>query len=118
MERLFQEVCGPFCHGLCDCRYFSFSAISAYLNKGKKLAHETSNKNLFELEGMNRQLDEIDAVLSQMQERDDNIYRSIFEADPYPTYKRKPGTGGNPESFEKYKNYAHADLVLETSKKI
>ena len=34
--------------------------------------------------------------------RDDNIYRAIFETDPYPDYKRQLGTGGNPIKFKKY----------------
>ena len=37
-------------------------------------------------------------VLDDIQNKDDNIYRAIFEADPYPDYKRKLGTGGNPNN--------------------
>ncbi|MDX2188953.1 MAG: M23 family metallopeptidase [Bacteroidota bacterium] len=49
---------------------------------------------------INRQLVESNEVLSQLQDRDDNIYRVIFETDPIPQSKRNAGVGG----AEKYAN--------------
>ncbi len=63
-------------------------------------------------------LNEILLVLEDLQKRDDNIYRSIFEAEPYPEYKRKLGTGGNPNKYNKYKGVAHDEMVIEIAKKI
>ena len=56
--------------------------------------------------------------LGDIQLRDDNIYRAIFETDPYPDYKRQLGTGGNSMKYKKYENMEYGDLVIEISKKI
>ena len=65
-----------------------------------------------------RELEEIELILEESQSRDDNIYRAIFEADPYPQHKRGLGTGGNPMKYDKYNNIAHRELVIDIAKKI
>ena len=57
-------------------------------------------------------------MLSNLQERDDDVYRIIFEAQPIPSSIRKAGVGG----IEKYKdliegNLEREDIILETYKK-
>ncbi len=47
-----------------------------------------------QLEGLNEDLAQMDAVLADISHRDDAIYRSIFGTDPYPAYLRNPGVGG------------------------
>ena len=42
---------------------------------------------------MNQKLSQISAVLDNIQDRDDNIYRVIFEADLIPKSIRKAGIG-------------------------
>ena len=49
----------------------------------------TSNYQKFE-----SKLLDIETVLDDIQKRDDNIYREIFEANPIPTEIRKAGFGG------------------------
>ena len=43
---------------------------------------------------LNDKISNIDALLGEMQDRDDNIYRMIFEAEPIPTSIRRAGYGG------------------------
>ena len=43
---------------------------------------------------MNEKLLQVSAVLDNVQDRDDNIYRVIFEAEPIPSSIRKAGIGG------------------------
>ncbi|MBL4703406.1 MAG: M23 family metallopeptidase [Flavobacteriales bacterium] len=57
-------------------------------------------------------------VLAHLQETDDKIYRSIYEAEPIPSYKRNFGTGGNPKKYDQYKGYDHSDLVIEIRSKL
>lgn len=93
----------------------SFNYIKSY---GAKQA-TIENENLKAvLEEQNEQLDFMVSVMDYIQETDDNIYRTIFETNPYPKYKRKLGTGGNPSKYKKYKGYSHSELVTETQKKI
>jgi hypothetical protein len=41
-----------------------------------------------------RPVNRVEKVLEDLQQRDDNIYRIIFEADPIPSTIRKAGFGG------------------------
>ena len=66
---------------------------------------------------MSEQLDQITEVLADLQERDDNIYRVIFEADPIPNSIREAGFGG----ANRYKNlegYGNSELVSKTAEKL
>ena len=52
-----------------------------------------------------------------MQDRDDNIYRVIFEADPIPLSIRKAGFGGV-NRYKHLEKLSNSELVTETSKQI
>ena len=61
----------------------------------KELMLERENEYLKDnYKRLNKDLREIEKVLSNMQDRDDNIYRVIFEAEPIPSNIRKAGVGG------------------------
>ena len=58
-----------------------------------------------------------EAVLSNVAERDNNIYRVYFEANPIPEEQRKAGFGG----VNRYKNlegFDNSKLIIETSKRL
>jgi murein DD-endopeptidase MepM/ murein hydrolase activator NlpD len=55
--------------------------------------------------------------MSDLQDRDDNIYRVIFEAEPIPGSIREAGIGGV-DRYEKLKGYKNSDLIIETEKKM
>jgi murein DD-endopeptidase MepM/ murein hydrolase activator NlpD len=67
---------------------------------------------------LDKRLDQMTMVLTDLENRDDNIYRTIFEAEPIPDNIRKAGIGG----VNRYKNLSKfkgdADQVIETSKKL
>ena len=52
-----------------------------------------------------------------MQNRDDNIYRTIFEAEPISNSIRKAGFGGI-NRYEKLLGYNNSELIIKTTKKI
>ena len=56
-------------------------------------------------------------VLDDLQKRDDNIYRLIFEADPIPKSIRKAGYGGV-NRYQDLTGFKNSELVISTSKKI
>jgi murein DD-endopeptidase MepM/ murein hydrolase activator NlpD len=60
---------------------------------------------------------QVEKVLDEIQERDDNIYRVIFEADPIPTSIRKQGFGGV-NRYKKLLGLSNSELMINTSKKI
>ena len=66
---------------------------------------------------LNERIENAETVLAHVEEKDDYIYRSIFEADPYPSNIRKMGSGGI-NKYRKYEGYEVSDLVVGTSKKL
>jgi murein DD-endopeptidase MepM/ murein hydrolase activator NlpD len=66
---------------------------------------------------LNDQLDRATAILKDLQDRDDNIYRVIFEAEPIPGPIREAGIGGI-DRYEKLKGYSNSEIMTETSKKM
>jgi len=64
---------------------------------------------------LNDQMDKVTKILNDLQDRDDNIYRVIFEADPIPNSIRSAGIGGI-DRYEALKGYSNSDLIIETEK--
>jgi len=62
-------------------------------------------------------LQQVELVLDDIQERDDNIYRVIFEADPIPKSIRKAGYGGV-NRYQDLAGYNNTELVILTAQKI
>lgn len=66
---------------------------------------------------LNDQIDRVTSVVKDLQDRDDNIYRVIFEAEPIPASIREAGIGGI-DRYEKLKGYTNSEIVIETRKKL
>ena len=107
--------------------YFTSSAILAFFilliffqyfdsPKEKRLKGEINNL-LSQYEIINSDLKKIETVLDDIQTRDDNIYRTIFEADPIPTSIRKQGFGGV-NRYKKLSGFSNSDLIINTTKKV
>ncbi|HLO57117.1 MAG TPA: M23 family metallopeptidase [Bacteroidales bacterium] len=95
--------------------YLSFSWIIDS-PKEKGLKRQISEMNL-NIELFNKQLDNIESVLGDMQQRDDNIYRTIFEAEPVNHSVREAGFGGT----NRYKNLEklnNAQMAIRTAKRL
>lgn len=61
-------------------------------------------------------LDDMEVVLEDLEERDNNVYRMIFEAEPIPTVERKTSFWGN-SRYEDLYGYKNSDLVLMLAKR-
>lgn len=66
---------------------------------------------------LSRRLDEAMGVLQDIQQRDDNLYRVIFMADPVPSAIRQAGYGGT-NRYEHLMDMASSDLVINTTQKM
>ena len=66
---------------------------------------------------MNRKVDEMNKALAEIQKRDNNIYRMIFEAEPIPEEMRKAGFGGV-NRYKHLETLNNSELVIETAKKL
>ena len=56
-------------------------------------------------------------VLSDLESKDNSIYRVIFNAQPFPSEKRKMGTGGTAD-FKDLEGHELSDRLIENAKKI
>lgn len=83
----------------------------------KQLLNE-KEELILQYELMDKRLDQMSVILADLENRDDNIYRSIFEAEPIPDNIRKAGIGGvnRYKNLEKFKD--DSEIVIETSKKL
>lgn len=66
---------------------------------------------------LNKKLKQSQTVLAQLEERDNNIYRSYFELEPISEDIRKAGFGGV-NRYAKFTDWRYADIVTEVSKNI
>jgi murein DD-endopeptidase MepM/ murein hydrolase activator NlpD len=66
---------------------------------------------------INERLDKLEVVLGDMADRDDNIYRVIFEAEPIPTEARRAGYGGN-DRYKDLEGYRNSEILVRTAKKL
>lgn len=91
--------------------YFESPQVSLLKKENQELLiyYDDIQKDLYKMKGM----------ISSLQERDDNIYRVIFEADPIPSTIRQAGVGGT----DRYRalreeKLEREDLVIGTFGKI
>ena len=66
---------------------------------------------------LSRRMDEAMSVLQDIQQRDDNLYRVIFQAEPIPSPIRQAGYGGT-NRYENLMEMANSDLVINTTQKL
>ena len=66
---------------------------------------------------LSRRLDDAMGVLQDIQQRDDNLYRVILQADPVSPAIRQAGYGGT-NRYEELMDLANAKLVVNTTQKL
>ncbi len=84
--------------------------------KERMLKNEISQYEL-QYQIMNGRLDNLQNLVDEISDRDDNIYRIIFEAEPIPKSIRQAGYGG----VDRYANldgYKNSELLTQTAKKL
>jgi hypothetical protein len=64
---------------------------------------------------MKKDMEMIEKTLDDIQQRDDNIYRVIFETEPIPSSVRNAGFGGA-NKYAHLENMDNSDLVISTAK--
>ena len=66
---------------------------------------------------LNNRFDLIDKTLEDLQKRDDNIYRVIFEAEPIPASVRSAGFGGT-NRYQDLHGFDNSELVISTAERL
>lgn len=96
--------------------YYVVFTLFLDLPKEKILKRELNQLTL-QYEILDKQLDQISDVLSDIQNRDDNIYRTVFNSEPIPASIRTAGFGGV-NRYTDLEGYENSRIVIETAKKI
>ncbi len=66
---------------------------------------------------MNDKLNKLQKLMNELEYRDDNIYRVIFDANPIPKSVREAGIGGV-DRYASLEGYNESKLLIETAKKL
>jgi murein DD-endopeptidase MepM/ murein hydrolase activator NlpD len=102
--------------GILAALFFVLYTIVIDSPKEKKLIRENLALQI-QYNLLNERMDNMAVVLDDMQNRDDNIYRVIFESDPIPSSVRNAGFGGA-NRYKELEGYESSELLVETQKKL
>jgi murein DD-endopeptidase MepM/ murein hydrolase activator NlpD len=88
---------------------------SSYFESPKELLLRNEVKELeFYYEGLQKEVDKLNVILTDMEYRDDNIYRVVLGAEPIEQSVREAGIGGSDRYAEiKNKSIIHEDFILQ-----
>jgi len=82
--------------------------------KAKAQKRELDNMKLrYEL--LTKKMDQAQEVLAGIQERDNDIYRLYFEANPIPDEQRKAGFGGV-NRYKSLENFENSEMIIDVTK--
>ncbi|MDB3862775.1 M23 family metallopeptidase [Flavobacteriaceae bacterium] len=102
---------------------FGLSSLLMLLNSDRiNTPAEISQKRVIEnyelqFDILDKKLNQIETVVSNIEERDNNIYRVYFEASPIPEEQRKAGFGGV-NRYKDLEGYDNSDLIINTAKRL
>ena len=84
--------------------------------KEKRLQRELENMKI-QYDILDERMDQHAMVLEDLQRRDDDIYRVVFEAEPIPASIRKAGFGGA-NRYKKLQGFDNSEMIKETAKRM
>ncbi|MDB4270486.1 M23 family metallopeptidase [bacterium] len=88
------------------------------LNTPRELSLQREAKNYelrFEL--LNKKMEQMEYVLGNIEDRDNNIYRLYFEANPIPEEQRKAGFGGI-NRYKSLEGFNNSEMITSTTKRL
>lgn len=80
------------------------------------LQREVQNYEL-QFEILDKKMDQIENVLANIEDRDNNIYRLYFEANPIPEEQRKAGFGGI-NRYKSLEGFNNSEIIIDASKRL
>jgi murein DD-endopeptidase MepM/ murein hydrolase activator NlpD len=87
-------------------------------NTPKELSLQREVKNYeLQFELLNKKMSQLEEVLANIEDRDNNIYRLYFEANPIPEEQRKAGFGGV-NRYRALEGFNNSDMIIGTSKRM
>jgi len=96
--------------------YYLVFAIFFDSPKEKALLREIDQLTL-QYEIIHREMGTLEKLIGDLQTTDDNLYRTIFEAEPIPASLRQGGIGGV-NRYKELEGYDNSSIVVETAKRL
>lgn len=94
-----------------------FLAYNFFESPREKMLERENEKLKLQYSRLNDRLEDISGVLAELEEKDDDIYRVIFESEPIPRSVREGGIGGA-QRYKELDGYASSELLIETTRKM
>lgn len=95
-----------------------FFIVSVFVDSPKEKALKRENDEILaQYRLLSNEMEKLNGVLKNLESRDDNIYRVIFETEPIDAAIRRAGSGGV-NKYEHLKGLKNADLLISTSQKL
>ena len=98
--------------------FIGFIVFSQFIMSPNERAQKRELENLklhFEL--LSKRMEEGSSILAQLQERDNNIYRTYFEANPIPEEQRKAGFGGV-DRYKSLEGFDNSTMIKKLTKDV
>lgn len=88
------------------------------INTPRELSLNRELKNYeLQFELLNKKMEQIEYVLANIEDRDNNIYRLYFEANPIPEEQRRAGFGGI-NRYKSLEGFNNSEMIISTSKRL
>ncbi len=88
------------------------------LNTPRELSLQREVKNYeLQFELLDRKMEQIEQVLANIEDRDNNIYRLYFEANPIPEEQRRAGFGGV-NRYKSLEGFNNSEMIISTTQRI
>jgi len=96
---------------------FFFIFVSTIQSPQEKQLNQDKSHMEAQYRVLERQMEEVQFVMSDLEQRDDNLYRVVFQADPIPLAVRR-GSSANTEYYSQLLDMTNSEIVVSTTKKL
>ncbi len=91
---------------------------TSLVNTPRELSLNRELKNYeLQFELLDKKMQQIEEVLANIEDRDNNIYRLYFEANPIPEEQRRAGFGGI-NRYKSLEGFNNSEMVIATTKRL
>ncbi len=98
--------------------FFSYVMVSNYIDSPKEKMLIRENENLkLSYTNLNKRVTLAEQVMQNIADRDENIYRVHFEANPISSAQRQAGFGGV-NRYKDLEGFENSELIISSSKKV
>ena len=115
ISNIFLFILASFLFGVISLLIFLNSEV---INTPSEIAQKRSLRNYeLQFEILNKKLSQLEAVVSNVEDRDNNLYRVYFEASTIPEEQRRAGFGGV-NRYSNLEGYENSTLIINTTKRL